>query len=210
MLKSGQPWSFQFLSSSSSTMSSTSIKDQQLKCKIVLSGVGVYIISSGRLDNWKNLRMTRTRAVLYYTSQYFNWWDFAVMTIQNPKMGGIDPNCHHPKLRPSCGGILVDDHSRIKIPKWVGSIPTSLKPSLPLSAISHCSDGKFSFWYRNKDHLNKSWSGFGITTFGIDPTNFELYHLTTIPPGEWEPEWFSASGNCKNEEQRSKVQKLGN
>ena len=28
-------------------------------------------------------------AVLYYTSQYFNWWDFGGMTIQNPKMGGI-------------------------------------------------------------------------------------------------------------------------
>ena len=42
-----------------------------------------------------------TLAVIYYTSKYFIWWDFGGMTIEDPKMGGINPNCRHPKPRPS-------------------------------------------------------------------------------------------------------------
>ena len=33
-------------------------------------------------------------AVLYYTS----WWDFGGIKIE---IGGMDPNCHHPKPRPT-------------------------------------------------------------------------------------------------------------
>ncbi len=40
-------------------------------------------------------------AVLYYTSQYFIWWDFGGMTIQELNIGGIDPNCRRPKPRPT-------------------------------------------------------------------------------------------------------------
>ena len=40
-------------------------------------------------------------AVLYYTSQHFIWWDFGGMTIQDPNTGGMDPNWHHPKPRPT-------------------------------------------------------------------------------------------------------------
>ena len=43
----------------------------------------------------------QTMAVLYYTSQHFIWWDFGGMTIQDPNTGGIDPNWHHPKPRPT-------------------------------------------------------------------------------------------------------------
>ena len=47
-------------------------------------------------------------AVLYYTSQYFIWWDFGGMTIQDRNTGGIDPNCHHPKPRPTTPQDFVD------------------------------------------------------------------------------------------------------
>ena len=40
-------------------------------------------------------------AVLYYTSQHFICWDFVGMTIQDPKIVGMDPNCRHPKPRPT-------------------------------------------------------------------------------------------------------------
>ena len=40
-------------------------------------------------------------AVLYYTSQYFIWWDFGGMTIQDRNTGGIHPNCCRPKPRSS-------------------------------------------------------------------------------------------------------------
>ena len=40
-------------------------------------------------------------AVLYYISQHFICWDFVGMTIQDPKIVGMDPNSHHPKPRPS-------------------------------------------------------------------------------------------------------------
>ena len=42
-----------------------------------------------------------SRAVLYYTSQHFICWDFVGMTIQDPQIVGMDPNCHHPKPRPT-------------------------------------------------------------------------------------------------------------
>ena len=45
--------------------------------------------------------MITDQAVLYYTSQYFIWWDFGGMTIQELNIGGIDPNCLHPKPRPT-------------------------------------------------------------------------------------------------------------
>ena len=41
------------------------------------------------------------RAVLYYISQHFICWDFVGMTIQDPKIVGMDPNSLHPKPRPS-------------------------------------------------------------------------------------------------------------
>ena len=40
-------------------------------------------------------------AVLYYISQHFICWDFVGMTIQDPKIVGMDPNCLHPKPRPT-------------------------------------------------------------------------------------------------------------
>ena len=42
-----------------------------------------------------------TVAVFYYTSQCFVWWDFGGMTIQDLNTGGMDPNCCHPKPRPT-------------------------------------------------------------------------------------------------------------
>ena len=44
-------------------------------------------------------RQVLFEAVFYYTSQYFIWWDFGGMTIQGLNIGGIDPNCLHPKPR---------------------------------------------------------------------------------------------------------------
>ena len=44
----------------------------------------------------------------FYTSQYFIWWDFGGMTIQDRNTGGIDPNCHHPKPRPTTPQDFVD------------------------------------------------------------------------------------------------------
>ena len=38
---------------------------------------------------------------MYYTSQYFICWDFGGMTIQELNIGGIHPNCLHPKPRPT-------------------------------------------------------------------------------------------------------------
>ena len=43
----------------------------------------------------------RSSAVLYYISQHFICWDFVGMTIQDPKIVGMDPNSLHPKPRPS-------------------------------------------------------------------------------------------------------------
>ena len=40
-------------------------------------------------------------AVSYYTSLCFTWWDFDGMIIQDPKIGGIDPNSCHPIPRPT-------------------------------------------------------------------------------------------------------------
>ena len=40
------------------------------------------------------------RAVLYYISQHFICWDYVGMTIQDPKIVGMDPNSLHPKPRP--------------------------------------------------------------------------------------------------------------
>ena len=40
-------------------------------------------------------------AVLYYTS----WWDFGGIEFE---IGGIDPNCHHPKPRPTTPPDFVD------------------------------------------------------------------------------------------------------
>ena len=39
-------------------------------------------------------KMAENLAVLYYTS----WWDFGGIEFE---IGGIDPNCHHPKPRPT-------------------------------------------------------------------------------------------------------------
>ena len=50
----------------------------------------------------------RQSAVLYYTSQYFIWWDFGGMTIQDRNTGGIHPNCRHPKPRPTTPQDFVD------------------------------------------------------------------------------------------------------
>ena len=47
-------------------------------------------------------------AVLYYTSQYSICWDFGGMTIQDLKCVGIDPNCYHPKPRPTTPRYLFD------------------------------------------------------------------------------------------------------
>ena len=49
-------------------------------------------------------------AVFYYTSQYFIWWDFGGMAIQELNIGGIDPNCLHPKPRPTTPQELFDYH----------------------------------------------------------------------------------------------------
>ena len=40
-------------------------------------------------------------AVIYYISQQFICWDFVGMTIQDPKIVGMDPNSYHPKPRPT-------------------------------------------------------------------------------------------------------------
>ena len=47
----------------------------------------------------------------------------------------------------------------------------------------------FCFWYGNKNMSKKcegGWSGIGMATVGIDPTNFGIFndHPTKIPPGE--------------------------
>ena len=54
------------------------------------------------LGSWgQHLWEVRVSAVLYYISQYSICWDFGGMTIQDLKCVGIDPNCCHPKPRPS-------------------------------------------------------------------------------------------------------------
>ena len=51
-----------------------------------------------------NLLFLPYLAVLYYIYQHFICWDFVGMTIQDPKIVGMDPNCLHPKPRPSTIG----------------------------------------------------------------------------------------------------------
>ena len=59
-------------------------------------------------------------AVFYYTSSYFTWWDFGGMTIQDPKIGGIDPNSCHPNPRPTTlVFFLTYSYLRTKNKSWL-------------------------------------------------------------------------------------------